>query len=590
MSGVYRRPWFAPERRRRGSLLGGPGAPRNTVAPAVTGTTVVGSLLSTTNGTWVNTPSSFAYQWQRDDHGGGSYANIASATAATYTLVDADDSCQIRCVVTAANTVGSTAANSNAVGPVTEPAPVSTVAPVASGTATVGQTLSTTDGSWSNMGGYQPTFTYQWQRDGHGDSVYANIGGATTSSYALVDADDACKVRCVVTAHNSGGTASANSNARGPVAEPAPANTAAPTATGTRVVGNVLSCDTGTWTGMGGYNPAFAYQWQTSANGATGWANLGGATSATYTVQAGDLGNYLRCVVTATNDAGSASANSNSLGPVVTVLPIDAQGTMLLGPQPRPPVTYLLLRAGREPIRLTPVANSLRFSTLAVGGFGACSFRLPGDLARWYRDIPHLSKLVVTYGPRIIYEGQVEDLNRHVSSGESSTQVTCYGYRRLLEETSLLRLWSKRDFTFTDQWAQADHPQAWAFSSGRFDPANLSRVGVMYKGANQVVIGTSEKRYAVWYAPTGLHVYGVAAKVNLAGSSNVKGSSSPRSLTAAPTARSRTRPTRRGRRSSRSRHRRRRSGSLSARRSAPPTSRPRTTSSASTTSASSAQP
>jgi hypothetical protein len=42
--------------------------------------------------------------------------------------------------------------------------PLSTIAPVVSGTATVGQTLSTTNGTWTGT----PTivFTYQWQRNG----------------------------------------------------------------------------------------------------------------------------------------------------------------------------------------------------------------------------------------------------------------------------------------------------------------------------------------------------------------------------------------------------------------------------------------
>lgn len=37
--------------------------PVNTVLPAVTGTTTVGSTLTTTNGTWTNSPSSYAIQW-----------------------------------------------------------------------------------------------------------------------------------------------------------------------------------------------------------------------------------------------------------------------------------------------------------------------------------------------------------------------------------------------------------------------------------------------------------------------------------------------------------------------------------------------
>lgn len=96
---------------------GGAGfAPSNSVAPAVTGTPTQGKVLSTDNGTWTGSPTSYAYQWQRDNSGGGTYSNISAATSSTYTLGSSDVGCRVRCVVTATNANGSTAANSNAVG------------------------------------------------------------------------------------------------------------------------------------------------------------------------------------------------------------------------------------------------------------------------------------------------------------------------------------------------------------------------------------------------------------------------------------------------------------------------------------------
>jgi hypothetical protein len=83
--------------------------------------------------------------------------------------------------------------------------PVNTVAPVVSGSGVVGQTLTTTNGTWT--GSPIPTYTYQWQRDG------SPISGATSSTYLLVYADRGANVRCVVTATNTIGSASANSNA-----------------------------------------------------------------------------------------------------------------------------------------------------------------------------------------------------------------------------------------------------------------------------------------------------------------------------------------------------------------------------------------
>lgn len=87
--------------------------------------------------------------------------------------------------------------------------PVNTVAPVVSGSETVGDTLTCTTGTWT---GSTPVFTYQWQRGG-----WSNIVGATASTYLLTGDDEKVDVRCVVTATNSVGTASANSNKVGPI-------------------------------------------------------------------------------------------------------------------------------------------------------------------------------------------------------------------------------------------------------------------------------------------------------------------------------------------------------------------------------------
>lgn len=82
--------------------------------------------------------------------------------------------------------------------------PQNTAAPVASGTGTVGQTLSVTNGTWS----YSPTsYGYQWMRGG------SAISGATSSTYLLAAADSGTSVSCMVTATNPAGSASMSSNA-----------------------------------------------------------------------------------------------------------------------------------------------------------------------------------------------------------------------------------------------------------------------------------------------------------------------------------------------------------------------------------------
>jgi len=65
-----------------------------------------------------------------------------------------------------------------------------------------------------------PTFTYQWQRNG------SDISGATSAAYTLQISDESQTIRCVVTASNAGGSASANS---GTISPTAPTSTTYPT-------------------------------------------------------------------------------------------------------------------------------------------------------------------------------------------------------------------------------------------------------------------------------------------------------------------------------------------------------------------------
>ena len=206
--------------------------------------------------------------------------------------------------VTATNSVGTSDASSASNSITTYLAPANTVAPVVSGTATVGQTLSSTTGTWNGIP--TPTFGYQWQRAG------SNISGATSSTYTLVEADYANTIRCVVTATNAVSAVSANSNATASVAGNAPVNTVAPSVSGTATRGQTLSSTTGTWTGVP--TPTFGYQWQRSGS------NIG-ATSSTYTLVTADVGNTIRCVVTATNAVSAVSANSNATGSVAAQVP-----------------------------------------------------------------------------------------------------------------------------------------------------------------------------------------------------------------------------------------------------------------------------
>lgn len=86
--------------------------PVNTAVPVISGSTTVGSALSATTGTWNNSPTSYAYQWQSCPSAGGC-TNIAGATSSTYTVQSSDTGNAIQVIVAASNASGSTAATSN---------------------------------------------------------------------------------------------------------------------------------------------------------------------------------------------------------------------------------------------------------------------------------------------------------------------------------------------------------------------------------------------------------------------------------------------------------------------------------------------
>jgi hypothetical protein len=188
-------------------------APVNTAPPTISGTPTVGQTLTTSDGTWSNSPASFAYQWLRCNGGGNSCVTIANATNKTYTLVAADEGHAIVSRVTATNSDGSTQAESaatNAVAPATSSgAPKVTDRPIISGTPTVGETLTSDEGSWT---GNPTSYAYQWQHcDADNIVACTNVVGATSSTYVLHTADLGYRMRVRVTAKNAKGSATATS-------------------------------------------------------------------------------------------------------------------------------------------------------------------------------------------------------------------------------------------------------------------------------------------------------------------------------------------------------------------------------------------
>jgi hypothetical protein len=163
---------------------------KNTAAPKVTGTAKVGAKVTAAPGSWSAAPSSYTYQWKADGK------TISGATASAYTIPASMLGKKLTVTVTAVkggwqNGTATSAAVTVAKGD----APRATKLPVISGTAKVGRTLKTTNGSWSPAA---TSYSYQWYASGKA------ISGATKSSLVLKSAQKGKKITVKVIAHRTG--------------------------------------------------------------------------------------------------------------------------------------------------------------------------------------------------------------------------------------------------------------------------------------------------------------------------------------------------------------------------------------------------
>jgi hypothetical protein len=93
-----------------------------------------------------------------------------------------------------------------------------------------------------------------------------------------------------------------------------PVNQSLPVISGSTDEGSTLTAATGAWSGT---TPiAYTYQWRRCDSVGGGCAAIAGATGVSYSLSAVDVGATFRAEVTATNEAGLASATSPAVGPV----------------------------------------------------------------------------------------------------------------------------------------------------------------------------------------------------------------------------------------------------------------------------------
>jgi len=275
-----------------------PVAPSITTQPVSTTVTAPAAATFTVAATGVPAPS---YQWMQSVNG-GAYANINGATSASYTTLSTtltNSGTQYECVVTN----GSGSVTSNAATLTVDTVPGILTQP-ASVTVTAGATA-----SFSVTATGTPAPSYQWQQKAPGAGPFTAINNATSASYTTgltAVVNSGTQYECVVT--NASG--SLTSSAATLTVNPTPV---APSITTQPVSTTVTAPAAATFTVAATGVPAPSYQWMQSVNGGA-YANINGATSASYTTLSTTLANsgtQYECVVT--NGSGSVTSNAATL-------------------------------------------------------------------------------------------------------------------------------------------------------------------------------------------------------------------------------------------------------------------------------------
>ena len=178
--------------------------------------------------------------------------------------------------------------------PTDRPHSPATGAPVISGTAQVGETLTAdTSGISDSDGLANATFSYQWLADD------AEIEGATDSSYTLTDDEVGKTIKVKVSFSDNGDNEeSLTSAATAQVtARPNSPATGEPTISGTAQAGQMLTANISAITDADGLdNVSYSYQWLADD------ADIDGATGSTYTLTDDEVGKTIKVKVSFTDD------------------------------------------------------------------------------------------------------------------------------------------------------------------------------------------------------------------------------------------------------------------------------------------------
>jgi hypothetical protein len=436
-----------------GPFIGGPTAPVANVNDAPTGAvTISGTATEDQTLTASNTLADvdglgpISYQWNR----GG--VPIVGATTNTYLLGDADVGALI--TVTASYTDGQgtpEAVTSAAVGPVANINDLPTGTVTISGTATEDQTL-TASNTLADADGLGP-ISYQWNRGG------VPIGGATSNSYTLGDADVGALITVTASYLDGNGTNEAvTSSAVGPVANINDVPTGGITISGTATEDQTLTSAStlADGDGIGTLN----YQWRRDG------AAISGAIFATYTLDDADVGAIIDLQVSYVDDQGTNEGpiTSNVLGPVANVNDAPTGAVTIVGTVERGQTVSADAGSLADADGLGPFGYQWRFDGVAIPGASGVTFAIGnGDVGKdlsvtvSYIDGQGTAEAVTSAARRVLAG------DNRPPTGEVIITGPAVEYQTLTATATLADLDGLGPFSY--QWLRAGEPIAGAESS-----------------------------------------------------------------------------------------------------------------------------
>ncbi|WP_394974040.1 DUF6443 domain-containing protein [uncultured Croceitalea sp.] len=263
----------------------------------------LGNSSSPTNGL-----GGYAYQWQVSSNN-SSWSNISGATSSSYAPGNLTASRWYRRSVVSCSQTKYTLSVKVTVQP-------NLFAGSINSTQTVCYSGNpSTLGNSSSPSGGNGSYAYQWQYSANGSSGWTNISGGTSTTYNPPSGLTANRWyrRRVISCSQTKYTLSVKVTVQ--------PNLSAGSINGTQTVcysGNPSTL--GNSSSPSGGNGSYAYQWQYSANGSSGWTNISGGTSTTYNPPSGLTANrwYRRRVISCSQTKYTGSIMVTVIGQVST--------------------------------------------------------------------------------------------------------------------------------------------------------------------------------------------------------------------------------------------------------------------------------